>query len=121
MRLEVFCGNRNCGEYILDTDTDVLASPLKGHMFKPRPDREWQHSFDEESEGMNLTCPMCEWAFHVEQVLIVRKPTEDAKITGKVWRILKHFVPPPPKPPTIPKKQPAKSKRKPRTTKGRKR
>ncbi len=121
MRLEVYCGNRNCGEYILDTDTDVLALPLTGHMFKPRADREWQSPFEDEAESVNLTCPMCEWTFHVEQSLTVRKPDSfypaserqlsDAKITGTVPRILKYFLPPPPKPKAEPKKAPVQAKK----------
>ena len=108
MKLEVFCGNRNCGEYVLDTDTDVLDDPLKGYMFTPRTDREWQSEFDNEAEGMNLTCPMCGWVFHVEQVLTVHHTPEfypvsmrhlgDTKITGNVKKIKKFFVLYEPKP-----------------------
>ena len=120
-KLEVYCCN--CKEHILEADTDTLASPLKGSMFKVRPEREWYLSFDDVCEGLNLTCPVCGWAFHVEQSLLVRKAPEggyaldvtqsdmiqkfqeygvkDVKgivgvtITGKPKKLVKLFAPPP--------------------------
>ena len=121
-KLEVYCCN--CKEHILEADTDTLASPLRGSMFKVRPEREWYLSFDDVCEGLNLTCPVCGWAFHVEQSLMVRKPvrrgsglqvtekemiqdgvefkTEDngkgivgVMITGKPKKLVKLFAPPP--------------------------
>lgn len=120
MKLEVYCGN--CKEHILEADTDTLEQPLTGAMFKVRPEREWYLSFDNECEGINLTCPVCGWMFHVEQSLLVRKAPRrchslhiadadmvnqkmvfepDNKgmvammITGKPKKLVKLFAPPP--------------------------
>ena len=121
-KLEIYCCN--CKEHILEADTDTLKQPLNGSMFKVRPEREWFLSFDDECEDHNLTCPVCGWAFHVEQSLLVRKTpkggyalnvtqpdmiqkfqeydVKDVKgivgvmITGKPRKLVNLFAPPPP-------------------------
>jgi hypothetical protein len=105
MKLEVYCCN--CKEYILETDTEILDTPLKGFMFKVRPDREWWLDFDDNNEGLNLTCPVCGWMFHVEQSLMVRKKYEffpanertlgnGAAVHGKPKKLKKLFATPEP-------------------------
>jgi hypothetical protein len=111
MKLEVHC--QNCKEYVLETDTEILEEPLRGHMFNLRPEREWILDFDDTAEDQQLACPMCGWGFHVEQKLLVRKIPEfypvatrhlsDSVIEGKPKKIVKFFSKyeekPPPKVP----------------------
>lgn len=80
MTAKCFCDN--CHEYILDIVPESINSPLKGHMFKQRVDTEWA-IFHESYEGLDLTCPICEWTMHTDEHITVEVNGEKMRGKGK--------------------------------------
>lgn len=74
MHITIYCVN--CRADILRADSDTLKSPLVGSMFLVKPGMEW-NIFAPTATGNDLTCPMCEWSFHRDGLLL----TDQGEIT----------------------------------------
>ncbi len=84
MELDVYCNS--CKEHILQADTNTLAEPLIGSMFKVKKDMEWS-MFSPHDTGLDLVCSLCSWVFHLNGAITV-KADNGLAITGTPDKIL---------------------------------